>query len=69
MLFLRQTRYSFRTMSKNNPVESENLMMTPLVESAIRLNEIFKSLVQAGFSEEQALTLIQKAITNQGKAN
>jgi hypothetical protein len=56
-------------MSKNNPVESENFLMTPLVESAIRLNEIFKSLVQAGFSEEQALTLIQKAITNQGKAN
>jgi hypothetical protein len=56
-------------MSKNNPVESENLMMTPLVESAIRLNEIFKALLKAGFSENQALTLIQKSISNQGKAN
>ncbi len=69
MLFSRQTRYPFRTMSKNNPVESENLMMTPLVESAIRLNEIFKALLKAGFSENQALTLIQKSISNQGKAN
>jgi hypothetical protein len=34
--------------------------MSPLVTSAIRLNEIYKSLISGGFSEDQALTLIAK---------
>ena len=33
---------------------------SPLVESAIRLNEIYKSLMQGGFSKDEALTLISK---------
>jgi hypothetical protein len=33
---------------------------SPLVESAIRLNEIYKSLIEGGFSSEDALTLIAK---------
>jgi hypothetical protein len=34
--------------------------MSPLVASAIRLNEVYKSLVAGGFTEEQALSLIAK---------
>ena len=30
----------------------------PLVESAIRPNEIYKSLMQGGFSQDEALALI-----------
>lgn len=45
-------------------IENNQELMTPLVESAIRLNEIFKALRHAGFTEDQALTLVQKAITN-----
>jgi hypothetical protein len=33
---------------------------TPLVESAIRLNEIYKSLLTAGFTKDEALSLIAK---------
>jgi hypothetical protein len=33
---------------------------SPLVESAIRLNEIYKSLIAGGFTSEDALTLIAK---------
>lgn len=34
--------------------------LTALEASAIRLNEIYKSLLGAGFSSEEALTLIAK---------
>jgi hypothetical protein len=34
--------------------------MTPLIQSAIRLNEIYKSLLSGGFNEDEALTLIAK---------
>ena len=34
--------------------------LSPLVESAIRLNEIYKSLIAGGFSSEDALNLIAK---------
>jgi hypothetical protein len=34
--------------------------MSPLVESAIRLNEIYKSLLKGGFSQDEALSLISK---------
>ncbi|CAN1498710.1 hypothetical protein MCERE3_00480 [Candidatus Nanopelagicaceae bacterium] len=34
--------------------------ISPLLESAIRLNEIYKSLVAGGFTSEDALTLIAK---------
>jgi hypothetical protein len=38
--------------------------MSPLVESAIRLNEIYKSLFSGGFSEDEALSLIAKMTKN-----
>lgn len=34
--------------------------MTPLVESAIRLHEVYKSFMEGGFSSDEALTLISK---------
>ena len=34
--------------------------MSPLLESAIRLNEIYKSLISGGFTEDEALSLIAK---------
>ena len=34
--------------------------MTPLIQSAIRLNEIYRSLKAGGFTEDQALSLIAK---------
>ena len=34
--------------------------MTPLIQSAIKLNEIYKSLLSGGFNEDEALTLIAK---------
>jgi len=34
--------------------------MSPLLESAIRLNEIYKSLISGGFTEDAALSLIAK---------
>ena len=34
--------------------------MSPLLESAIRLNEIYKSLRSGGFTEDEALSLIAK---------
>jgi hypothetical protein len=41
-----------------NLTESEG--KTPLIESAIRLNEIYKSLMTGGFTEDEALSLIAK---------
>lgn len=38
----------------------QNDGLSPLVESAIRLNEIYNSLLTGGFSSEDALTLIAK---------
>jgi hypothetical protein len=32
--------------------------LSPLVESAIRLNEIYKALLAGGFTSEEALTMI-----------
>jgi hypothetical protein len=34
--------------------------MSPLLESAIRLNEIYKSLISGGFTEDEALSLLAK---------
>jgi len=34
--------------------------ISPLEESAIRLHEIYKSLLAAGFASEEALSLIAK---------
>ena len=34
--------------------------LSALEESAIRLHEVYKSLMAAGFTEDQALTLIAK---------
>ena len=33
---------------------------TPLITSAIRLNEIYKSLMAGGFTQDEALSLIAK---------
>ena len=41
-----------------NQIETEG--MSPLVQSAIRLNEIYKSLLAGGFTEDEALSLIAK---------
>jgi len=41
-----------------NQLETDG--MTPLIQSAIRLNEIYKSLTTGGFTEDQALSLIAK---------
>ncbi len=49
-----------------NPMENlkETSGMSPLVESAIRLNEIYKSLIEGGFTEDEALSLIAKMTKN-----
>lgn len=47
---------SFRNMEPTT--ESDGL--TPLLESAIRLHEIYKSLQEGGFSSDEALSLISK---------
>jgi hypothetical protein len=41
-------------------IEVENEGMTPLLESAIRLNEVYRSLLKSGFSQDESLTLIAK---------
>ena len=38
--------------------------MSPLIESAIRLNEVYKSLMTGGFTEDEALSLIAKMTKN-----
>ena len=40
--------------------ETNNIDISPLEESAIRLHEIYKSLLAAGFASEEALSLIAK---------
>jgi hypothetical protein len=42
----------------------ETVGMSPLIESAIKLNEIYKSLLEGGFSEDEALSLIAKMTKN-----
>ena len=41
-----------------NQLETEG--MSPLIESAIGLNEVYKSLMAGGFTEDEALSLIAK---------
>ena len=41
-----------------NLTETEDL--SPLIASAIRLNEVYKSLLTGGFTEDEALSLIAK---------
>ncbi len=45
-----------------NQLDTEG--MSPLIESAIRLNETYKSLLTGGFSEDEALSLIAKMTKN-----
>jgi hypothetical protein len=45
-----------------NQLETEG--MSPLIESAIRLNEIYKSLITGGFTEDEPLSLIAKMTKN-----
>jgi hypothetical protein len=45
--------------------ELETDGLSPLMESAIRLNEVYESLKAGGFTEDEALTLIAK-MTNNG---
>jgi hypothetical protein len=40
--------------------ELETEGMSPLLASAVRLNEIYKSLLSGGFTTDEALTLITK---------
>jgi len=51
-------------VSPDNFLSMENLQnfegLTALEESAIRLHEIYKSLMSGGFNEDEALTLIAK---------
>ncbi len=57
-------------MPSVNFIDMENLQetvgMSPLIESAIKLNEIYKSLLEGGFSEDEALSLIAKMTKNGG---
>jgi hypothetical protein len=46
----------------DNDLETEGL--TPLIESAIRLNEVYKSLLSGGFTAEKALSFIAKMTKN-----
>jgi hypothetical protein len=45
-------------------IEIETEGLSPLMESAIRLNEVYKSLQVGGFTEDEALTLIAKMTKN-----
>jgi hypothetical protein len=45
-------------------IEIETEGLSPLMESAIRLNEVYKSLKVGGFTEDEALTLIAKMTKN-----
>jgi hypothetical protein len=49
---------SDKFLSMDNLTETEGL--SPLITSAIRLNEIYKSLLTGGFTEDEALSLIAK---------
>jgi len=45
-------------------MEIETVGLSPLMESAIKLNEVYKSLKAGGFTEDEALTLIAKMTKN-----
>ena len=51
-------------MAQDNFSSMENLQgfegLSALEESAVRLHEIYKSLVAGGFTEDEALSLIAK---------
>ena len=51
-------------MASDNFFGMENLQgfegLSALEESAVRLHEVYKSLIAGGFTEDQALTLIAK---------
>ncbi len=53
---------SFRNMEPSTHSEE----LTPLVVSAIRLHEIYKSLLEGGFSSDEALSLISKMTKAEG---
>lgn len=41
-------------------IENESVELSPLEESAVRLHEIYVSLMKGGFNEDEALSLIAK---------
>ena len=43
-------------------IELENEGMTPFLESALRLNEIYRSVLARGFNQEEPLSMIAKMI-------
>jgi hypothetical protein len=45
-------------------IKLETEGFSPLIESAIRLNEIYKSLINGGFTSDEALSLIAKMTKN-----
>ena len=52
------------SVASDNFLDMENLQgfegLSALEESAVRLHEIYKSLMTGGFTEDEALTLIAK---------
>jgi hypothetical protein len=52
------------SVASDNFLGMENLQgfegLSALEESAVRLHEVYKSLIAGGFTEDQALTLIAK---------
>jgi hypothetical protein len=55
---------SFMSVATDTFQDMENLQgfegLSALEESAVRLHEVYKSLIAGGFTEDQALTLIAK---------
>jgi hypothetical protein len=47
----------------DNPTQTE---MSPLLEGVVGLHEVFSTLVQGGFTEDQALKLVSLVIHNSG---
>jgi hypothetical protein len=58
------TRAGFLSVAPDTFQAMENLQgfegLSALEESAVRLHEVYKSLIAGGFTEDQALTLIAK---------
>lgn len=56
------------SVRSDNFIDMENIHetvgMSPLIASAIKLNEVYKSLLEGGFSEDEALSLIAKMTKN-----
>jgi hypothetical protein len=40
---------------------------SPILEAAMALHEMFKTFMEAGFTESQALTLVSDVLKNSGK--